>query len=309
MLKFYKKIIIFIIPILFGLILMEMTLRIIPNDYMFKKNFMDLNSNKMEVLILGNSHTYFGLNPIYMNYKTFNLANVSQTLNYDWLLLNKYKYSIKKLKYLIIPIDYSSLYANIEEGPEKWRLKNYNIYNDISINPMPQYFEILNGKFSNNILRIYNYFFYNKTDLSCNQFGFCCSYYSKYNQDLIATGKSAAIRHTIDIKKNKLTYLNNIRILNSFVDFAHKQKIRLIFITSPGYASYVQNLNNIQLKHTYYFIQNFCKQNKSIYYFDLLKDKSFKANDYFDADHLNEIGAKKLTMKLDSIIHKIELSN
>ena len=54
---------------------------------------------------------------------------------------------------------------------------------------------------------------------------------------------------------------------------------------------------------------NFCKQNKSIYYFDLLKDKSFKANDYFDADHLNEIGAKKLTMKLDSIIHKIELSN
>jgi hypothetical protein len=244
-----------------------------------------------------------------MNYKTFNLANSSQSLNYDWLILNKHKNSIKKLKYLIIPIDFCSLYYNIEEGPEKWKVKNYSICYDISKDLIPQNFEILSGKVSNNILRVYNYFLNNKTDLSCNQFGFGISNTSKQNHDLIETGKSAAIRHTVDIKKYNFTYLNNVRIINHFTEFAKNRKIKLIFITSPGYFSYVQNLNKIQLKNTYSIIQNLSKMNKSIYYFDFLKDKSFIAKDYFDADHLNEIGAKKLTMKLDSIIYKIELSN
>jgi hypothetical protein len=307
--KFIKKIMIFIIPILFGLILLELVLRIIPNDYMYKRYYMDLNSNKIEVLILGNSHTYFGLNPKFMKYKTFNLANSSQSFNYDWLILKKHENSINKLKYLIIPIDYCSLYYNIEEGPEKWRVKNYSIYYDISNDLILQNFEILCGKVSNNLLRVYNYLLKNKSDLSCNQFGFGISNTSNQNHDLIATGKSAAIRHTVDTKKYKFTYLNNVRILNYFTEFAKKRKIKLIFITSPGYDSYVKKLNKIQLNNTYSIVQNLCRQNKSIYYFDFLKDKSFKANDYFDADHLNEIGAKKLSMKLDSIIYKIELSN
>ena len=54
--------------------------------------------------------------------------------------------------------------------------------------------------------------------------------------------------------------------------------------------------------------ENVLKLNDSIYY-NFLTDKSFIAEDYYDADHLNEIGAKKLTLKIDSIINEIESTN
>jgi hypothetical protein len=34
----------------------------------------------------------------------------------------------------------------------------------------------------------------------------------------------------------------------------------------------------------------------------MMNDTSFIAGDYFDGDHLSEIGAKKLSMKIDEIV-------
>jgi hypothetical protein len=38
-------------------------------------------------------------------------------------------------------------------------------------------------------------------------------------------------------------------------------------------------------------------------YLNLLTDKAFDEKDFYDADHLNEIGAKKFTLKIDSLIN------
>ena len=307
--RFIRQILIFTLPIVLFFITLELILINIPNDFIFKRDFMDLNSDKIEVLILGNSHTYYGINPYFINKKTFNLAYPSQPLNYDFLLLKKYEKSLKKLKYLILPIDYCSLYYKIENGSEKWRSKNYSIYYGLDSNLIQQDFEILHGRFSNNISRAFNFFFHNKTDLSCNKFGFGYKYNSKFNKNLFSTGIQASKRHSVNIYKNHEAYSNNFNNLNLLIDIANKNKINLIFISSPAYVSYYSNLNEIQLKYTHNTILNLCKMNNSIYYFDFLKDSSFIANDFFDADHLNEIGAKKLSIKIDSIIRKIEFED
>ena len=45
-------------------------------------------------------------------------------------------------------------------------------------------------------------------------------------------------------------------------------------------------------------------QYENAVYYNLLTDSAFVANDYYDADHLNEIGAKKLTKLLDVVVTK-----
>ena len=64
---FIYKLMIFIIPVFFLALTIEVLIRLIPNDYLLKKDYLDKNSDKIEVLILGSSHSFFDLNPVYFS--------------------------------------------------------------------------------------------------------------------------------------------------------------------------------------------------------------------------------------------------
>ena len=57
----------------------------------------------------------------------------------------------------------------------------------------------------------------------------------------------------------------------------------------------------MQLARTLAAVSELTQQFDNVSYSNLLSDKSFAALDFFDADHVNEIGAKKLTTKMDSL--------
>ncbi|OCB78491.1 hypothetical protein [Flavobacterium crassostreae] len=126
--KFIKLFALFLIPILVVMTSFELLLRNIPNDYSYKKKYLDAKSDGIEVLFLGSSHIYFGINPEYITKKSFNVAHSSQSLNFDLEIIKKYKNRWKNLKYIIVPIDYFSMYTTLEDAIEKWRVKNYSIY-------------------------------------------------------------------------------------------------------------------------------------------------------------------------------------
>jgi hypothetical protein len=281
----------------------ELILRKIPNDYFYKKKYLDANSNNLEVLFLGNSHMYFGINPEFMSRKSFNAAHFSQSLNFDLAILEKYSDRLSNLKYIILPIDYFSMYSTLEDGIENWRVKNYSIYYNISTNrSYLKDYEILNGKLHKKISRISSYILDNKIDITCNKLGFGTIYNSKNSKDLLQTGKVAARKHAKEIEKNKNIFSKNIITINSLIELAKRRNIKIIFITCPAYSTYTDNLNTDQLNNTVNTIQQLCSKNTNTSYHNFLTDKSFVAGDYFDADHLNEIGAKKLTLKIDSLI-------
>src|SRR5665647_305746 len=127
------KIVLFLLPLIVVGGIMEILLRQIPNFYQFKKGYLESNSDSLEILFLGNSHSYFGLNPDYINGISFNAAHVSQTLEYDLAILQKYDSKWSELKYIILPISYFSLYDKMSESGESWRSKDYCIYYDIDI--------------------------------------------------------------------------------------------------------------------------------------------------------------------------------
>jgi hypothetical protein len=304
--RFLIKIILFSCPIIIVLVFGEYILRTIPNDYAKKRTFLDKKSNNVEVLFMGNSHIYYGINPSLMSKSSFNAAHISQSLNYDLAILKKYNNDLNSLKYIVVPIDYFSLYTSLESGIEKWRTKNYYIYYNISkIENFWDAFEITNSKLPNSINRIKKYLLHQKNDVTCKELGFGLNYNSKNNQDIVGTGQKAAVKHSVTME-NKEIFNENIEALNQIIDFSKKHECKIIFITCPAFKTYSDHLNAKQLFNTLNAVQEITSKNQNCLYFNFLNDSNFVEGDYYDADHLNEIGAKKLTLKIDSIINTIQ---
>ena len=298
----------FVFPILFMTVLGEILLRKIPNDYSYKNTYLEDNSKNLDVLFLGNSHLYFGVNPYYIKANSFNAANTSQTLDLDLAILDKFKTKLSKLKIIIVPVDYFSLYSKLETSIESWRMKNYFIYFNIGgLWSIQNNSEVFGSKLRLNLNRLYEFYIKNKSNVVCSDLGWGVSYNSKNNQNLKISGEIAAKRH---MKNNDDHLIENINNLNEIISFAIKIKAKVVFLTCPAHKSYVNHLERNQLNTTIHMVKNLSRVHKdAVVYINLLNDRSFKEIDFYDADHLNEIGAKKLSLKIDSLISSIQINN
>lgn len=304
--QLFGQIFLLILPLVLVGISLEFLIREIPNDYSYKRNYLDENSNSIDILILGGSHSYYGVNPDYFIGNAFNASHVSQSLDYDFEIIKKYENNWNHLKYIMISIDYITLFSRVSLGGESWRVKNYEIYYNINKSlKKSDNSEVFCFNPFISLKRIYSYYFNKESSITCSKLGFGMVEMEQ-QQDLIATGMEAAKRHTKSLTK---CFEENIVILKKIIDFASKNDIDVIFFTSPVYHTYLNNLNETQLNTTINTMNDIVKDDSSCFYYNLLEDSSFDVHDYRDADHLNSNGAKKLSLKLNDIKRACNQSN
>ncbi len=299
--QFLKRLCVWIFPVLLTMMLAEWLLRKIPNDYTLKVNYYESHSSDIETLILGNSHAFYDLDPAFFRSRTYNGANVAQTLDLDADIFFKYENKFTKLKYLIIPISDLSFFLKLKDSKDSWRLKNYAIYYNVHVsNEIADYAEILSLPFSINRHRLISYYINHETAITSSGLGYGTNYNSGVKPDLDKT-----VLKTIQL--HKVADFNNFReekgSLEKIILSCYKKNIKVILFIPPGYSAYALKIDSVQLKITLNTCDYFANAYRNVYFFNLLNDSLFKANDYFDADHLNEIGAKKLSLKMDSIIY------
>jgi hypothetical protein len=298
--KFIKKIIIFLLPVVIVLCIFEIILRVMPNDYKYKRERLLENAEDIEVLTLGSSHGHYGINPEYLTMKGFNLSNISQSFDLDYKLLETYGSNLDNLKIIIIPVSYFSLFSSLNSGNESWRIKNYVLYYHINdVFSVQNSFEILNGTVISNLYRIYQYVKNRDNLITVSDTGFGLNYSSTVKNDLAETGKTAAMRH---IHYDKKMFSHNQRMAQNIIAWCKKRGIKIAFVTLPAYYTYVKELDSIQLHETINYMATVDKENDHVCYYNYLEDNDFIADDFFDADHLNEMGAEKFTKKIDKII-------
>lgn len=296
----------FLVPIVAVIIIMEVLLRAIPNDYMTKNKYLTENANQIETLILGSSHSYYGLNPFYFSSRTYNSSFVSQSLRFDFEILQKFESSYENLKTVVVPVSYFSIYSQLENGAEAWRLKNYNLYFDINTRSSWAYYsEFTSNKLVVNLKLLYSYYFLKNSQLTSTELGWGNSYRSLDAKDLIDSGLKAAKRHTVeDQDKVSLALSDNIAVLNKMIEWCENRNVTLLFYTPPAFKSYRESLNKKQLTNTIEAIAKISYGHKNCNYINMLSDTSFKSSDFYDADHLSEIGAKKLSLFMNKQVEK-----
>ena len=294
----------FLVPILILGIVMEFFLRHIPNDYQKKRDFLDKHSDEIEILCLGSSHGYYDLNPIYLEGLSFNAAYVSQTLDYDYQIFNKYKNRFKKLRIIIIPISYSSYYVRLRNTMESWRVKNYNIYYgfNMSIN-VKNYFEMFSNTLTTNLFRLNNYYKLNKSEITCSDNGFGMRIEPKIKIDIEKSSVAAAKRHTVTDYEY---FEENSRLVEKIIQDASVNEVKVILFTPPAWITYRRNLDLKQFEKSNQFSVELSKKYKGVVFRSFISDSIFSRSDFFDGDHLNSIGAEKLTNKLNYLIKEFE---
>ena len=61
--RFLKNVGILMLPIILAWMSMEIFYRKVPNNYTYKNELIKTASDSVEVVIFGDSHTFYGLNP------------------------------------------------------------------------------------------------------------------------------------------------------------------------------------------------------------------------------------------------------
>lgn len=303
--RFISKTILVSLPVLIAVIAIEVLLRKIPNDYLFKKEYLDQHASDIETLILGNSHAFYGINPAFFSSKTFNASYDAQTLNYDFEILMKYQSNFKNLKTIVLPISYASLFGKLEESHESWRVKYYTIYYGIyNSKSLIDYSEVLSSPTDMSLHRLDSYYLLHNSTIFCTELGWGTNYMSENAIDIVKAGKEAANRHTEDINdiKVKTIFNENESVLKGLIEWCNNNNIKLLLLTLPAFETYYKNLNEEQLNKTIETVNSIVAENKNCIYLNLLYNTNFDIHDFHDSDHLSERGAEKISKLLDEKI-------
>lgn len=301
--KLLSKILIIILPMFAILVFVEWQFKDIPNDYSYKARYINEHNKDIVILVLGSSHSYRGINPAYFDGNCFNFALVSQSIDYDYFILNKYIDDLPNLHTVIIPISYFTLTKRLEDGIESWRkfrYINYLDYNSLTIQErlsLRTYFTIFQSNGKSVLMQLYKWFFHNKSNVQCDSLGWG-KWENDVQKDLIKTAREAAARH----EDGSYQFEESLKYINYIIDLCKNRNIKIILFTPPATKYYYDELDKNKLE----LIINKCKeidsQNNNVVYRNYLNNSNFKNALFRDGDHLNTKGTKILSRKLSDLI-------
>lgn len=305
--KFIIVILLFLLPLFCLLAILEYGMRTVPNDYIYKNNWLTNHIDDVQIWTLGSSHALYGISPKHFSKKAFNSAHVSQSFRYDEFIFNKFVDNATALQYLILPISYFSMSYDIEAGQEKWRIKNYTIYYDCTYHKSEHkynYEVIMNPKpINKQIARVAEYWMYGKNDIKCDSLGLGLEYSKdRREKDWYLNGCQRVKRHSVDLNERRAVIQNNTSILESIISKCANRNIQVILLILPTCNSYYNCVDSAQYNLMINTCQNLVQRHNNVTYLNLFKDQRFVEDDFFDVDHLETQGAAKLTQILDEYI-------
>lgn len=297
---FIKSIILFLIPIVVLAISLEIRIRHIPNSYELKSEYLENKAERIETLILGSSHSFYGINPKYFTAPAFNMSNVSQSPDVDLAILKSYEHQLTNLKTVVIRLSYDTLFEQLKLSPEDWRLKDYKLYTNVDLDyTLKHNSEVLAMGLKQSLEVLKNEYFNNTPLLNCDSLGFGKVKSQLKTIDLDNAGRIAAKRHTIS--SWHLLHKNS-EVFKKIIEHCNQRHIKVLVVTPPAYKSYVNNLNTNQVDKMVETGIYLGEKYENCSYHNFMTRLNLIHSDFYDADHLNSLGAKKFSLILNSLI-------
>lgn len=296
-----KKIIIFSIPILILVGVLECGLSRLPNIYNIKNISFKKGLADWEILVLGSSHEFDGVNTQLFGRTSYNLAIPNQSIYYGAQMILKHMDDMPKLKLVIMPISYFSLESNLIDVNTVY----YSRFWEIPPPPVGRSSVSDFQRFS--FIALYNRRIFsfirdgfkvkiglNSQDGILEDNGWFNVPFESGSKDRInnATGLVRVRDHLAGMDTQNLYF--NQYVLKSFLDELAAKKISVVLITSPVYSTYYLQIQ----QDKYDSMQKIIKDLSSSYhikYHNYLMDTRFIKEDFFNNDHLNVSGAEKFS--------------
>ncbi|MBI9030705.1 hypothetical protein JEZ13_01700 [bacterium] len=302
----HKTLLFGLLPLLI-LLFCEIEHRIIPNNYTFKKNYIETNGKNIDLLIFGSSHALCAINPEDISNKSFSLASSGQSLYFDNLLLTKYSNNFQSLKTIIISISYFSLYAIPNTGAEALVKYDYLRYHDIGKEIIDQfdfkkYLITYNKGIKPTVESIIKYNIYNKNNITCNRYGADISNNNIRNIDYL---KKDAIKASNRHENSSLDFSKSLKHLTDIINYAKDKEITVFFVITPFTDFYFNEINPVKVKSTNEILDSLAIANSNVEFLNYAQDERFGYQEFNNSDHLNLAGQRKFSKILDRDIKLI----
>ncbi|MES2767208.1 MAG: hypothetical protein V4642_15135 [Bacteroidota bacterium] len=299
--KFLLKTLVFLLPLALVFGYFEVRLRAMETTYSTKKRDFTQQMDSVEILVLGSSHALYGIDPSQFSLRSYNLSNSSQTLYYDEKLAEKYLDNMPLLKAMIIPVSYFSLWYELEDTKDAWRVYFYKHFWGIE-SPGMQTFDSENFSYimmySPEIAWFYARRGFQDTNVtgSVRPNGWIAATGHEVDQLTDSLAKVRVGSHDRVHFENRLP--QNIRNLENFIQLLKKRNIEPVFITTPVSELYAKFARpQVVLKNE--AIMKELSKKHNCQYFNYFRDARFTLEDFNDNDHLNPRGAVKFSRILN----------
>lgn len=297
--KFLKRVLIFAIPIFMLWLAAETFYRAVPNNYTIKHENIT-RKKRIKVLVLGSSHTLFGINPDIISPDAFNLANISQTLLYDKMIFENHLHTFRNLEYLIIPVDYFSL-SQADRTPE---LETRKYFYEAQMNLTTGFVSDFDIKKYSLALAATPKMTYESikqyvdgTHTKCDANGWA-ELKGVGIDNNSAMGKIIAQKH----EDGSLDFKINMERLSEIIKHCRQKKVKVLLVTMPVTTHYADGVNKHKLHKIVNEASGLAREFANVRYINLFQDERFNNADFFDTDHLNIAGAKKCSLLVNDYL-------
>ncbi|NCT18772.1 MAG: hypothetical protein AUK33_03915 [Flavobacteriaceae bacterium CG2_30_34_30] len=300
--KFYVKIGLFLVPVLLVWLALEVFYRTVETNYTYKNKALVENYSDIEVLILSNSQAFYGINPNRFTQNAFSLANISQTLYFDQLLLEKHIDSLPNLKTIILTVSYFTLSLKDNTGEDIWRKYFYNQQMDIEV-PHISFFDprkyslSLSRKLKNSVETFHEFRNFG-TLISCDVKGFGKYLKPRAKTDTEVIGAMIAKKH----EDYSMDFALNQNRLLQIIERCKAKNIKVLLVNTPVSKAYYKNLIPEKVEKIIATCNALAWNNANVNYVNFWNDTRFFDADMRDADHLTAEGAEKLSKILNEVL-------
>ena len=308
--QFLKKILLFSIIVMVIFVGYELLLLLVPNEYSYKKDYIENHKNELRILVLGNSHLADCIDCSLLGEGAFNAAQPGRAYYYNLRLLKEYIGQMPKLECVVLPFSYSYPYSgNLHEKKHE---PKFNTYRCMYIKYMGypyldgewwHWSEILNSNYDH-CGRLFDALYKPLSDLiMCDSLGMelDASYENREKDWMLKQ-----LPNSTPLADSTELYLNcqdNIKIYSEIVTLARDHHKRLIFLAMPIYKTARERVSQDKIDEMYAFIAMFKRINPDIEFYNFIDDPRFIERDFYNSVHLNNTyGAKKITPLLREII-------
>lgn len=283
-----------------GIVGLEMLLSGVQNEYSYKNKYLQDYKDKISTLILGHSHTAWGINP-HMLDSAFNAAKAARPLYYDARLTEIWVPSMKNLKVLIIPhgYDFPWGFFNLHYWNKEWKQNTIYMhfkYMDIPYLESPHDFLFHTALFSNNFAM--DSFHDEEMGLDTyDSLGFVWHAKEMHQDSDWKNDDNVHIQNIGADSLYKYVYEYTLQ-LKEIAKICYENNVRLVAITTPCHELYLEQTNEIGMRTLYKIIDSI-RVSYPIEYYNYISDEEFRADSfYYDCSHLNYIGAEHFTKRL-----------
>jgi len=300
--KLTIKIAIFLLPVILTWAAVEIFYRTVDTNYSRKHEVIQEHYDSAEIIILGSSHSYYGLNPEYFNQSTYNFSNISQSLYFDELLLNKHLDNFRDLKAVVLTIGYFTLTQEDDGSEDRWRKYFYDQHMDLDVPSVsrldPKRYSLAISRRFNRSVDLISEYAKNGTIIThlANGYGI------QDSTDIVSDKDKVSLNIARKHENGSMDYKVNQERLERIIAACRKRGVQVYLVQMPAYPAYYKALNREKWKMIDEVLGSLDRSSDNVKHINLTRYQIFTRDDLRDADHLTNKGAEKCSILLSSVI-------